>query len=126
MTVTSGGYLLYGNMVEGGQTKGYVSAHRPPSGVSGTVTNVETGEPLDGIKVSVVGHPAYSVTNAQGWFVISLPAGSYDVYASGPCISPDTAFAVSVDAESLTPVSLQTGTAVLAPCPLTFAKSVGA
>ncbi len=119
VTIPSGGYFLYGGVVDGAQTKGYVARTLPPGGISGTVTNPETGDSLGGVTVHVVGNPHSAVTDAQGWFAIELPSGTYDIYSSGRCLSPDTAHGVTVSAGELTPVNLHPGMAVLAPCPLT-------
>ncbi|HEY9257268.1 SusC/RagA family TonB-linked outer membrane protein, partial [Chitinophaga sp.] len=48
-----------------------------PGKIKGTVTEGEQGPPVPGVTVKVTGTKYYAVTNAEGGFEISLPAGTY-------------------------------------------------
>ncbi|UCD93979.1 MAG: TonB-dependent receptor [Candidatus Zixiibacteriota bacterium] len=51
--------------------------------ISGTVTNEETGEPLPGVAVSIVGTKMGALTDENGeYFILNVPVGTYTLKAS--------------------------------------------
>lgn len=53
------------------------------SGVTGTVTNIVTGQPIAGATIGVSGY-ATSTTNAGGAYTFPIPPGLYEIHASAP------------------------------------------
>ena len=48
--------------------------------ISGTVVSVESGEPLPGATVSIVGHSIVTVTDLEGeFYILNLPVATYDL-----------------------------------------------
>jgi len=106
LPIPNGGFLLYGTVMESNVRRGYLIRMGPGSGISGMVTDVETEEPLPGVRVGVRGSVQQSLTDAQGMFRLSLTAGAYDLVVFGPCVSSDTTLGVPVWEDSITWVEL--------------------
>jgi hypothetical protein len=106
MSVSGGGYLIYGTAVEGGHRTGYLIRMGPGSGIRGVVTDVETSQPLPGVWVGVSGSTQRSFTDVQGQFRLTLSPGTYDLILSGSCIASDTTTGVTVLEDSMSWVEL--------------------
>lgn len=52
------------------------------TGISGTVGNMETGDDLPGVKVSIAGTSYSTTTDTNGNYSFALPAGTYTLTAS--------------------------------------------
>ncbi len=51
--------------------------------IQGTVEDAETGQPLPGVNVYLVGTELGAATDAEGrYFIINIPVGTYDITAS--------------------------------------------
>lgn len=87
-TVSASGFgyepqAVVASVAEGVHTPQDFSLVPMPSGtISGTVTDVDTGQPLEGVTVRVVDAPRSTVTNVQGGYSMDVPVGTYDVAAS--------------------------------------------
>ena len=107
--VTDGGHLIFGTITEGGLHKGYVFRIGNGAGIAGTVTEVELGEPLAGVRVDVEGGAQSALTDALGRFHMEIRPGTYSLIVSGTCVSSDTTAGITVIADSTVQVNLTTG-----------------
>jgi hypothetical protein len=107
--VTDGGHLIFGTITEGGLHKGYVFRVGNGAGLSGTVTEVELGEPLAGVHVDVEGGAQSVLTDALGGFHMEIRPGIYSLIVSGTCVSSDTTSDITVIADSTVQVNLTAG-----------------
>ncbi|MCX6601510.1 MAG: carboxypeptidase regulatory-like domain-containing protein [bacterium] len=107
--VTDGGHLIFGTITEGGLHKGYVFRIGNGAGIAGTVTEVELGEPLAGVRVDVEGGAQSALTDALGRFHMEIRPGIYSLIVSGPCVSSDTTADITVIADSTAQVNLTAG-----------------
>ncbi|WP_153392994.1 S8 family serine peptidase [Ornithinicoccus halotolerans] len=82
------------------------------SGVTGTVTDAEDGDPVTGATVSVAGSDREVVTGDDGTFTVRLEPGSYDLQAEAFGYEAGTVEDVEVTEETFTEVALE-----LAPAP---------
>jgi iron complex outermembrane receptor protein len=55
---------------------------QPTGTISGQVVDAETGDPMRGVNLLVVGSERGTATNAEGRYTLALPAGSYTLRAS--------------------------------------------
>lgn len=106
LPISTGGFLIFGTVVDGNQRKGYIIRTGTVGGISGQVSEVETGDPISGVRVGVVGSQRYALTNAQGQFVLELLPGDYELTVSGPCITADTVGTYTAVADTTIAVSL--------------------
>lgn len=68
--------------------------------ISGKIINEETGEPLPGVAVSIVGTKIGALTNDNGeYFILNVPVGTYIVQASLIGFAPVEISNVSVSAD---------------------------
>jgi len=109
LPVRSGGQLAVGSVVEGYVGKGYVLRLAPPAGIRGVVRDVETQEPLSGVRVCVAGTGRCAVSDAAGRYSLELNAGTYDLVASGECVSTDTTRGVTVLPDTAIEVPISVG-----------------
>jgi hypothetical protein len=105
-SIPSGGFLICGTVMEGGERKGYLIRMGSGGGIGGTVTDAETQAPLQGVNVGVAGRVQHSVTDAQGQFRLLLTPGTYDLIVYGPCVTSDTTEGLAVWEDSVTWVEL--------------------
>jgi len=104
-----GGYLVFGTITESGLHKGYALRIGAGAGIAGTVTDVDLGEPLHGVRVGAVGSTQSVLTDYQGRFHLEIRPGTYDVTVSGACVSSDTTPGITVLADSIVQVNLTAG-----------------
>ena len=71
--------------------------------IAGTVSDAETGNPLPGVNVVIVGTQQGATTNAQGQYsILNVTPGTYDVRASFVGFAPQTVEGVQVNANLTT------------------------
>lgn len=76
--------------IENGQTlnKTFIIQSENSGTLEGKVVDVETGDPISGASIDIVGTPAGVKTTEQGNYQITLPAGTYDVRVMATGYSP--------------------------------------
>ncbi|MBU0690623.1 T9SS type A sorting domain-containing protein [bacterium] len=111
---SDGGGLAYGAYAAGGILRGYVMRIAPPTGVAGIVTELDTGNPLAGVRISASGQNRYTFSDQNGAFALELAAGTYDLMASGPCVESDTLFSIAIPEEGQTTADFELGVPHLA------------
>ena len=81
-------------------------AHAGTTGkVAGKVLDAQTGEPLVGVNVMLVGTTLGASSDIEGeYFILNIPPGTYTVKASAVGYSPITVTAVRVTADQTTRV----------------------
>jgi hypothetical protein len=107
--VMSGGDLIFGTVTEGGLHKGYVFRIGSGGGIAGTVTEVDLGDPLEGVRVQAEGGAQCALTDSQGRFHLEIRPGRYRLIVSGLCVSSDTSAEITVIADSTVPADLSVG-----------------
>lgn len=114
--LTLAGYLLVAftacglsQALSAGAPRWYRSEHLT---VSGLVRDASTGDTLAAGTVRVAGSPVGTVLNAGGRFILSLPAGRYDLIVSSLAYQPDTV-SIVLDADRDLVVALEPAEIVL-------------
>ncbi len=100
LAVTTGGFIAYGQINELNVRKGYV-ARMFYSEISGNVVDFESGAPVAGAHVEILGEHLFATTDQNGNYKIGIPNGTYDVSVYGDCISRDTVRSVIVEQDSV-------------------------
>jgi hypothetical protein len=93
--VSSGGYLAFGRLAQDGNYT-YLLRIKEPSGISGVVMDAVFHQPLANVQVKIPAWSGHYQTDLSGRFSLLLPQGIYDVVATTPCATNDTAFAITV------------------------------
>ena len=76
--------------------------------ISGTVVDAETGEPLVGTNILIVGTDMGAATDVEGeYFIINIPPGTYELQASMMGYQDVTKTEVRVTVDHTTPVNFQ-------------------
>jgi hypothetical protein len=84
----SGGFLAYGWAGdEQGNHRGFLVRMGNPTVVTGRVTHVTNGAPLEGIRVAL-STGAYDFSDSEGDYTVTSSASLVDIAVSGPCITP--------------------------------------
>jgi hypothetical protein len=107
--VAGGGDLIFGTVTESGLHEGYVLRIGTGAEISGTVSDVDHGEPVEGVRVDVVGGSQGVLTDPQGRFYLEIRPGTYRLIVSGLCVSGDTTADVVVTAGSTVELNLLAG-----------------
>jgi hypothetical protein len=82
--------------------------------VAGRVTSAETGEPLIGVNVQVVGTYLGAATDAQGYYaILNIPPGVYSIKATIIGYTPVTIERVRVEIDLTTPLDIEMTPAVI-------------
>lgn len=109
VSVPAGGFLAYGYITAGSQQQGYLLRISPGYGVAGTVRNLDTEQPLAGIRVAAPASSRLTVTDGEGRFMLELQPGTYDLVASGRCVSTDTLRGVELLPDTTIEVEISLG-----------------
>lgn len=100
LPVPSGGFIAYGQINEQNVRKGYIVSMFY-SEIRGTVLDFETGTPIVGAHIEVLGTTLNTITDNNGSYKIGIANGTYDVTVYGECISRDTLRGVIVEQDSI-------------------------
>jgi hypothetical protein len=111
-----GGYVAYGFAHDGTNTRAYALRIAPDQGVIGTVRNA-AGQSLAGVQVHAIGQTCGTASGPTGRFVLGLPAGTYRLVISGPCIESDTTAEIVLNPDTLLPVAITAHVPGLGPLP---------
>ena len=88
-------------------SRDFVLTPMPSGFIGGTITNADTGDPIEGGRITLLGSTLSTTTDEFGYYIIEAPTGTYDVTAraSGyqPSIFPD----VSVTADETVTVDFE-------------------
>jgi len=106
LSASNGGYLVYGQINELNTRRGY-ALRAFVSKLRGFVTDFETGMPVVGAELSIVGTTLSTITNQNGEYTLSVINGTYDLIVSGECISRDTIQGIVVAPDSIVRVDFQ-------------------
>ncbi|MBL0061389.1 MAG: carboxypeptidase regulatory-like domain-containing protein [bacterium] len=106
LPVPSGGFIAYGQINEQNVRKGYVVSMFY-SEIRGTVSDFETGAPVVGAHVEVLGTALSTITDHNGSYKVGIANGTYDVTVYGDCISRDTLRGMIVEQDSIARVDFE-------------------
>jgi len=73
----------------------FVVRYPAESGVHGMVLD-NTGGQVSGARIAVLGQSQFAISDANGNYAISLPAGTYNLTIGAPCIGRDTLRALTI------------------------------
>ncbi len=77
------------------------------TGIRGRIVDADTGEPLPGIRVTVVGGGGSTITDDAGAYELALPRGTYTLRYAGDFYQRQRVRGITVRAGGITDVNLR-------------------
>ena len=88
-------------------SRDFMLAQMPTGFIAGNVTDVETGDPIDGATITLLGTSLSTSTDGDGYYIIEAPMGTYDVRVRASGYQPSVVHDVSVPADDTVTVDFE-------------------